>query len=56
MCSNRHPLKTWVRCHRERQHKGKHGAVALNAGQWIGSKPPGGFATTWGSEFEAGDG
>jgi len=51
VCSNPHPLKRWLTCHRERKHKGKHGAVASNPGQWTGNQPPGSFATSWGEDF-----
>ena len=55
MCSIPNPLKQWVICRRERRHKGKHGAIATNPGQWTGNRPPGKFVTLWGSEFEGVD-
>lgn len=50
MCFASHNHHRWVVCHREPKHKGRHGAVALNPGQWLGNRASGSWAVAWGED------
>jgi hypothetical protein len=53
VCLSPHDHHGWIFCVREPGHKGKHGALAAGAGNWIGNRPAGSWVVTWGSGDEA---